>query len=299
MILSANGSVALPRAATEVMESLYQHRLLSTNQIHDLHTPAAHKSYTRRLLDALARAGAVQHVSAAGRLKLWYLTRAGNDAVETIATRAEHRRREVSPGQAAGPLRMHTLSVNDTGIAFVKSARTRGDDCEPLAWRHEIAHAISPSRGKNTTEMVIADALLTYTQQHPDRTLTVHQCFIELDRATIPIPGLTDKFARYQRLHDYTPAQAGNTPRPLGWRDYYPQFPRVLVLFAHKDRTALQRRIQSTIALYTPKPQPPPITVLLGLHEDLCEQGPFAQIFIDPHKPERYLDWLGTQQPER
>lgn len=298
MTLPTPTHFALPQTATEVMESLYQHRLLSTHQIHELHTPNAHKSYTRRLLDALAKAGAAQYACAAGRLKLWYLTRAGNDAVETITTRAEHRRRQVSPEQAAGPLRMHTLAVNDVGVAFVKTARTRGDDCGPLAWRHEIAHPIGPGRSKSASEMVIADALLTYTQQHRDRTLTVHQCFIELDRATIPVQALTDKFARYRRLHDYTAVQTGNT-KQFGWKDYYTEFPRVLVLLAHKDRATLQQRIQNTIALSQTAARAHTISVLLALYEDLCTQGPFAPIFIDPHKPEQYVTWLGARQTER
>jgi Replication-relaxation len=287
---------ALPCVATEVMESLYQHRLLSTGQIHDLHTPAAHASYTRRLLSTLARAGAVEYASGAGRLKLWYLTPNGNDAVEMIATRAEHRRRQVSPEQAAGPLRMHTLAVNDVGVNFVKTARVRGDECGPLAWRHEIAHPIAPNKGRRPGETVIADALLTYTQHHADHTLTVHRCFIELDRATIPTPALAEKFTRYARLHDYTPTQKGSQP---AWQDYYNEFPGVLVLLAHKDRGTLQRRIQNTIALHQPDSRTRKMNVLLALYEDLCEHGPFAQIFIDVQKPEHYVNWLGAPQTER
>lgn len=291
---------ALPRVATEVLESLYQHRVLSTSQVCDLHTPGSHASYTRRLLATLTRMGVVDYAVAAGRLKLWYLTRSGNDAVETIPTRAEHRRRQVSREQAAGPLRMHTLAVNDTGIVFVKTARDKDDECGPLAWRHEIAHPIGPGNAKHPRELVVADALLTYTQQYKDRTLAVHQCFIELDRATIPVPALTEKFARYTRLKNYTPLQAkpgaggGN-----GWRDYYTEFPRVLVLLAHKDRGTLKRRLQNTIALHQTSTHTRGAVVLLGLFEDLCEHGPFAEIFIDPENPERYVNWLGAHQPER
>jgi hypothetical protein len=284
--------MAMPAVATEIMESLYQHRVLSTSQIQDLHTPGAHASYTRRLLTTLAHAGAIEYTVAAGRLKLWYLTPKGNDAVETISTRAEHRRRQVSREQAAGPLRMHTLTVNDVGIAFVKTSRKIGDDCGPLAWRHEIAHPMSPRR---PVEMVIADALLTYTQQHEDRTLTVHQCFIELDRATIPVPALTEKFTRYARLYDYTPTQTGTGGRQ-GWRDYYNEFPSVLVLLAHKDRAVLLRRLQNVIALYQTRMRTRTLTVLLALYEDLCEHGPFAPIFIDPQHPEHYVNWLGARQ---
>jgi Replication-relaxation len=289
---------ALPALATEVMESLYQHRVLSSTQVHELHTPNAHKSFSRRLLGTLRKAGVADYVSGAGRLKLWYLTKRGNDAIEMLGTRAEHRRKQVSAEQAAGPLRMHTLAVNDVGIAFVNAARARGDECGPLAWRHEIAHPTTSKRNRRTGEVVIADALLTYTQQHPDRTLSVHQRFIELDRATIPLQALCEKFDRYARLRDYTPEEPGKDARSSGWRAYYQTFPNVLVIFAHRDRNALQRRMQNTIALHQADQRTRGVSILLGLLDDLSERGPFAPIFIDPQNPERYLDWLGQPQPE-
>ncbi len=294
----SEAATAMPSVATEIMESLYQHRVLSTTQIHELHTPGAHKSFSRRLLGTLQRAGVVAYVPGAGRLKLWYLTKRGNDAIETIGTRAEHRRKQVSADQAAGPLRMHTLAVNDVGIAFVNAARARHDECGPLAWRHEIAHPITPRRNRRPGDIVIADALLTYTQQSPDRTLSVHRRFVELDRATIPLQVLCEKFDRYARLRDYTPEEPGRNARRSGWRAYYDHFPSVLVIFAHRDRKILQRRMQNTIALHQADARIRGLAVLAGLLEDLWEHGPYAPIFIDPQKPERYLDWLGKPQPE-
>ena len=290
--------MAMPAVATEIMESLYQHRVLSTTQIHELHTPDAHKSFSRRLLCALQKAGVVEYVPGAGRLKLWYLTKRGNDAIETVGTRAEHRRKQVSADQAAGPLRMHTLAVNDVGIAFVNAAGERGDECGPLSWRHEIAHPITPRRSRRPGDIVIADALLTYTQQSPDRTLNIYQRFIELDRATIPLQALCEKFDRYARLRNYTPEEPGRDARRSGWRAYYDQFPGVLVIFAHRDRKTLQRRMQNMIALNQVDTRTRELTVLVGLLEDLCERGPFAPIFIDSQNPERYVDWLGKPQPE-
>jgi hypothetical protein len=291
-------AMAMPAVATEIMESLYQHRVLSTTQIHELHAPGVHKSFSRRLLGTLQKAGVVEYVPGAGRLKLWYLTKRGNDAVEMIGTRAEHRRKQVSADQAAGPLRMHTLAVNDVGIAFVNASRARGDECGPLAWRHEIAHPITPRRNRRPGDMVIADALLTYTQQSPDRTLSVHRRFIELDRATIPLQALCEKFDRYARLRDYTPEEPGRDARRSGWRAYYDQFPVVLVIFAHRDRRTLQRRMQNTIALHQADARTRELAMLASLLEDLCEHGPFAPVFIDPQNPERYVDWLGKPQLE-
>lgn len=298
MTIQPETAMAMPAVATEIMESLYQHRVLSTTQIHELHTPEAHKSFGRRLLGTLRDAGVVDYVPGAGRLKLWYLTKRGNDAVETVGTRAEHRRKQVSPDQAAGPLRMHTLAVNDAGIAFVNAARTRGDECGPLAWRHEIAHPITTRRNRRPGDIVIADALLTYTQQSPDRTLSVHRQFVELDRATIPLQSLCEKFDRYARLRDHTPEEPGKDPRWSGWRAYYDKFPVVLVIFAHRDRKTLQRRMQNTIAFHQADTRTRELAVLVGLLEDLREHGPFAPIFIDPQNPECYVDWLSKPQPE-
>ncbi len=67
----------MPTVATEIMESLYQHRVLSTSQIHDLHTPGTHASYTRRLLTTLAHVGAVEYAVAGGRLKALVLDTEG------------------------------------------------------------------------------------------------------------------------------------------------------------------------------------------------------------------------------
>jgi Replication-relaxation len=287
---------ALPGLATVLMESLYQHRVLSTIQIHDLHTPAAHKSFVRRILAALTAVGVVGHASGGGRLKLWYLTKRGTDAVEMIVTRAEYRRKQITSEQAAGPLRMHTLAVNDVGIAFVNAARQRGDDCGPLAWRHEIAHPIGPSRGKSPRDLLIADALLSYTEQGSDRTLAEHQCFVELDRATIPVRALAEKLDRYASLRDYAPVRYGERP-DRGWRANYAQFPGVLVVVAHRDRETLHRRMQNVIALNQTNDGTNGLHVLIGLLEDLHEHGPYAPIFIDPGSPEQYVDWLCKPQP--
>jgi Replication-relaxation len=284
---------ALPPIATEVMESLYQHRLLSSTQVHQLHTPNGSMTWTRHILSTLADAGLAGHAPARGRLKLWYLTERGSEAIETIPTRGETRRRQISPEQAAGPLRAHTLAVNDVGISFVKAARDRGDDCGALSWRHEIAHPVGPALGRRPGETLIADALLTYTQQRSDRTLVLHQRVIELDRATIPVQALAEKFARYTRLRRYAPQPQGGGNHQPAWREYYPEFPAVLVTFAHRERATLERRVQSTIALYGADARCRELAVLLVLLDDLMAHGPFASVFIDPRHPERYVDWLG------
>ena len=146
--------------------------------------------------------------------------------------------------------------------------------------------------------MVIADALLTYTQQLPDRTLSVHQRFVELDRATIPLQALCEKFDRYARLRGYTPEEPGKDARQSGWRHYYPVFPAVLVIFAHRDRRCYSD-VYRTRSLSTKADRRTfGLRVLVGLLEDLSEHGPYAPIFIDLQNPERYVNWIGNPQSE-
>jgi hypothetical protein len=174
---------ALSTVAVEVLESLHQHRLLTVRQVHALHTPSTLPRWTYRILAGLAERGLADHVTGPHRQGLWFLTAQGADTIQAAGTLAEPRRRITTPEQAAGPLRAHTLAVNDTGIAFVKAARERdGDGCGPLSWRHEIAHPYIAGRGRNGTHLLIADALLSYLQAAPDESLILHQRFIELDR---------------------------------------------------------------------------------------------------------------------
>ncbi len=183
----------LPAVAVEVLESLHQHRLLSTSQIHALHTPGASRRWTQSLLGALQAHGLARFVRSDGASKLWYLSDAGADAVEQLPARTETRRKVIAPAQAAGPLRQHTLQINDAGLAFVRAARARGDECGPFSWRHEIAHPIGALPGRRRSELLIAHALLTYLQTGSDGEADVHRRFLELDRATLPVPALAAK----------------------------------------------------------------------------------------------------------
>lgn len=215
---------ALPAVTVRVLESLHQHRVLTARQVHALHTPAASLRWAQRILTQLHERGLAEHAHGPRGLALWFLTQQGADTIQSAGTLAEPRRRLTTPAQAAGPLRAHTLAVNDTGIAFVKAARERdGDGCGPLSWRHEIAHPYTAGRGRNGTHLVIADALISYLQAAPDESLILHQRFIELDRGTIPPDQLAAKLARYAQLKHYSPAK--DTPEGPLWRAYYRTFP--------------------------------------------------------------------------
>lgn len=283
---------AMPLAAGEVLESLYEHRLLSTQQIRRMHTPGSGIRWTREILTGLRRRGLVSFLRVAdGGGCVYFLTAEGTQAVELIATRALGRRKLITPAQAAGPLRAHTLAVNETGIAFMAAARERGDEFGALAWQHEIAHPT----GARRNELLIADALFTYLEYGPEGKLIFHCRLLELDRATLPTEVLAAKLARYACLYHYT--RAGQ--KAPAWRARYTVFPGVICVLAGEPQPVLDRRAQSVLALCREDPEltrTPEVEISICLLCDLTAQGPFAAIWQRPGD-QRHLDWLG--QPPR
>jgi hypothetical protein len=298
--MSRTGSAAVPRFAPidgAVLESLYQHRLLSTRQVAVLHTPDAPRRTAQRILARLRAAELADCTREPGGLALWFVTPQGAEATEAVPNRAEMRRKLIRPEHAAGPLRHHTLAVNDVGIAFVQAARERGHECGPLAWRHEIAHPLGPSPGRRQPEQVIADALLTYQLAERDDTLSFHYRLLELDRGTMPAADLAAKLTRYARLyhHALPPEDAGDEAVQL-WTRFYPVFPTVLIVLAHQPRPTLERRRQTVLALARQDPELrdcPEVAVSICLLDDLTEHGPFAPIFRTNSDPATPTSWLG------
>ncbi len=289
----------LPAVATEVLTSIYQHRLLTTTQVHAMHMPGRTRRWAERVLAQLASRGLTAFVRPGrGAPRLYYLTLAGAQAVETIPTRVETRRKLITPEQAAGPLWQHTLAVNDTGIAFMRAARSRGDDFGPFGWRHEIAHE-APAAGHARSELLISDALLTYLALGPTQELTFHYRLLELDRATVPTDTLASKLARYADLYRHAPTNHGQPSRNSAWQARYPIFPDIICVLAGKSRPALQRRTQTVLALCQNDPQlqsTPEVRISLALLEDLQAQGAYAPIWRRPANPTQAVDWLGRDR---
>jgi|CZKG01.1.fsa_nt_gi hypothetical protein len=299
----AAGDRPLPAVATEVLAGIYQHRLLSTSQLHALYTPNARPRWTRTVLALLADRGLIDRAQGPGRLSLWFLTDYGAETVETAGPRAESRRRLVGIAQAEGPLRNHTLRVNDVGIAFMRAAHERGDECGPESWRHEVAHPISLARGRRAPELAVADALLTYLQTGKDGSLALHQRWIELDRGTArPAEHLAAKISAYTRLRYFAPTSgsASEAPEPL-WRSHYRAWPHLLIVLADQSRERMRQRIQRTLLLHASDParqQADTIPVSFVALEDLIRQGPFAPIFTNAEQPGKRVDWLGQTQAQ-
>lgn len=288
----------LPAAASDVLESVAQHRLLTTAQVHAIHTPTATRRWTQRLLAALADCGLLAAVRGPRTVGVWFVTAAGAEAVEQfVATRTEPRRKLITPAHAAGPLQAHTLAVNDVGIAYLAAARQRGDEFGPLSWRHEIAHPIATAGGRRGTELLVADGLISYVAADADAgTIAHHQRLLELDRGTMPVEALLAKLRRYRRLRDYTPSGPRSDGEPA-WRAWYPTgFPAVQVVLAGKPRKQLERRLRLLLALRAADPgiaADRTLHVQLALLDDLTAHGPFAPIWLRADDTARRVDWLG------
>src|SRR5882724_5925645 len=66
---------SLPVKAVEILASLAAHRVLSTPQVHAIHSPAAELRWVQKLLGRLRAAGLADYArSAHGRRRLWYAT---------------------------------------------------------------------------------------------------------------------------------------------------------------------------------------------------------------------------------
>ncbi|MEU6352149.1 replication-relaxation family protein [Streptomyces sp. NPDC047072] len=233
--------------ARRALELLYQHRVLSTQQMHVLLTSpeqrARRPDYLRRHLGELHKAGLVSRVRAQGggagpgrvrtRPFLWFLTESGAEAVEE-AGELPIRPYRVTPESVAGSRQAHTLALNDVGIAFFEYAERLGHECGPLDWTPEVANRIRDGQRRFEDDHVISDAVLNYVHVERGRR-TMLSFFVELDRATMTTARLAAKLQAYGRLYEYVPQGSDrarrqpNATRPA-WMYNYPVFPRVLVV---------------------------------------------------------------------
>lgn len=295
--MSGAARSALPMATAEILASLAQHRVLSTPQIGEIHFPGRSLRWVRSILARLAAADLaafVPNVRAAGEpRRLWYATEPGaRAAVEAGLLRSLPRLLDARA--ASGPLRRHTLAVNEAAICFLRAARQRGEECGPLAWRHEVAHRLGYGRRAGS---LFADAVLSYMRL-TDSEVVLEQRFLELDRATLSVDRLAAELSRYGRLRR---AEGKGKGEPL-WRSQYPAFPPVVCVLTGATRVALQRRRDTVAAILLDDPDfvgTPDLSIRFCLAEDLAERGPFARIFADVRDPERAVDWLvSAGEPE-
>lgn len=284
------------RVAATMLESLGQHRLLLTRQVHELHAPVASRQWAHRKLARLRMAGLVAGTRAPGGRLLWHLTEGGAQSLAAISSRAKPK--ALTPEQAAGPLREHTIAVNDVGIAFVRAARERDEECGPFDWRHEVAHSLGPPPGRRTPEQLISDAVLTYQLREPDGSTSILYRFVELDRANRSAVDLTRRLGRYARLYRRRVWAEGTGGSVALWSRLYPVFPSVLVVLAGRPRDRLEDRRRTVLALCGQDPdltEIPEVEVSICLLDDLAERGPFAPICRTLAAPGKPVNWLGEE----
>jgi Replication-relaxation len=285
---SAAAGLRLPESAGDVLASIGEHRVVSTAQIHAIHFPDRSPRRAQQVLAYLDRAGLVGYAETRrAPRRVWFLTERG--AEWTLDAGVERRPKVLSPEQAAGPLRAHTLGVNQVGISFLRAARERGEDFGPLSWRHEIAHPLNRGRGR-ARRSLIADAVLTYLRDEEESTL-LYQRFVEFDRATLPVDRMVEELARYGQLY----GARGKDGKEL-WRSYYRAFPPVICALAGRSRDALARRRDVALAMLATHPSLSGGTgaeIHFCLLEDLVDRGPFAPIFRAVGEADRLISWIG------
>ncbi|MDH6115657.1 DNA-binding HxlR family transcriptional regulator [Kitasatospora sp. MAP12-15] len=295
----------------QAMTVLYQHRLVSTDQLHRLITPHhTGPEYLRRQLHVLRDAGLADRVGRRthGQTSLlWWLTEKGAAAVEAVGLLPQRPYR-MSPEAAAGPLQEHTLATIETGCAFVAWAQRLDHECGPLDWSPETAHHYRDDTRPGEDLTLIPDAVLNYVHTDAaERTRTLLTFFVELDRTTMTIARLAQKLHAYARYHQYIPQPPGpRTTRTTvrsaaavpAWRSRYPAFPRLLLVLTGAEPARLQRRIADlrSLAASDPLLTASPIRVGATTLDQLRERGPFAPIFNPVLSADGPVDaWLRPQ----
>ncbi len=272
-------------SARAIMAALYQHRMATADQIHELVSPHVRLDLTRRRLNGLRKQGVADRAVVSRRRQVWYLTDRGRAIGDDFP---EMRDRTCPPAPAdpfAAKMRTsHTLAVLDAHLAFLRDARKRGDEYGTLDWAPEVHHRIV----EQGTDSVIADALMRYTVAGRSRAL--HRAFIEVDRGTMVSEDLAGKLMRYARFHQLLPMPAkhkgtvqAQSALPA-WQYYYPSFPKLLFILTGTGPAAQAQRIRDMQILAKNSPlvarmfQAQVRAGAVSL-KDIEEQGPSAPIW--------------------
>jgi hypothetical protein len=277
-----------PADPAEILGSVVRHRLLTARQVHELHLPGKSLRWAQEVLTNLARLGLVKHARLGRSEAAWYATDAGTRAVKgEVAGRAKCRSR-VSPAAAAGPLRAHTLAINDVGLSFVRAARQLGHECHPADWEHEVALRVSDrAKAGQGSDMLVVDAVLHYTRRFAEGDEVMVR-FVELDRGTETMQRLTAKLLAYRQLYAYRPKTGA------GWRERYLVFPKVLVVLGGRlNPSQLVRRRTTFLQLADQAGVAESITAMVTTLPELESQGPFAPVFWTVGADAKAVDFAG------
>lgn len=300
------GPTGLGQIAQQAAQVIYQHRLISTRQLHELITPHHTRAeYLRRQLHTLREAGLAEKVGrrVSGQVELlWWLTEKGATSVESVGL-LPPRPYRMSPEAALGPLQEHTLATVESGVAFVDWARRLGHECGPLDWTPETAHYYRDDARPGEELSLVPDAVLSYVHTDTQAQRTLLTFFIEVDRTQMTIARLAQKLHAYAAYHSYTPQPAGRasayqrTSGTPAWRHRYPAFPRLLMVLTGASEERLARRIADLRSLAASDPTLTASGVRAGVTtlSQLRSHGPFEPIFTPVLGPAAPTDaWLRT-----
>ncbi|MFD5425608.1 replication-relaxation family protein [Streptomyces sp. NPDC127084] len=304
------GPKGLGQVAQQAAQVLYQHRLVSTRQLHYLITPHhTRNEYLRRQLHTLRETGMAEAVGrrTTGQTELlWWLTEKGAHAVESVGLLPQRPYR-MSPEAALGPLQEHTLATVETGLAFVNWARRLGHECGALDWAPETAHYYRDDARPGEDLSLVPDAVLNYV--HTDtkaKQRTLLTFFIEVDRTQMTIARLAQKLHAYAAYHTFTPPQPSSRGTKAGrrtaatpaWRYRYPAFPRLLLVLTGASESRLAGRMADLRSLAASDPALTNTGLRAGVTtlDLLRDRGPFEAIFTPVLGPAGLTDaWLRPQ----
>lgn len=269
----------------QILAVLGQHRMATTNQLHELLRPGVAHQTVSAPLNKLRRDGLVDYtvLPRSNRSRAWYLTSDGARLTRDFPALRGRPPYPISSATAASLKTPHTLTVLRSHLAFVADARRRGDEHGHLDWTPEVAHPLSDG------ERIIADAVMHYTLIGDDER-TKLRAFVEVDRTTMGSERLASKLIEYARLWSYEPQPIGRPrsrqPAAAGpvWLRWYPVFPRVLFVLTGASRYVLGNRINDLKAMVAEHPlvgalarQVPMGAAVL---EDLEERGATGDVWV-------------------
>ncbi|MGW2542534.1 replication-relaxation family protein [Kitasatospora sp. NPDC001574] len=290
-----------PEIDHDVIASLYQFRMATSEQLRVLHTPGAGPEQMRKRLNRLKKKECLVEcvvLPQAGRLQAWFLTEYGARIAATFPELEGVTSPPLPEDKTAARLRVgHILAVVRTHVAFVAGARAAGDECAPLDFLPEVYHRF----GEGKDGAVIPDGRLHYVKAGPPRHL--YRAFVEVDRGTMASEQLASKLIAYARFHEHhpVPAHLRRTSHSLSvlpaWQQRYPAFPRLLFVLADTGERAARQRMRDlqSVAAAHPMVTRMLMTVKAGTARlaDLEEHGPNAAVWhtLDDHTRARCGAW--------
>jgi hypothetical protein len=277
--------------AHQLLATLAQHRMATTNQLHVLLRPNASRQSVSERLNELRRERLVEFVvlPQAHRTRVWYLTPKGARLTRDWPALRGRPPYPITSATAASLKTPHTLTVVRSHLTFVADARRRGDEHGHLDWTPEVFHSIGEG------EKVVADAVMHYTLIDSEQRRKL-RAFVEVDRATMSSERLAAKLIEYARLWSYEPQPVGRRRQAAGpgWLRWYPVFPRVLFVLTGAGRQAMDNRISDLKAMVTHHPLVADLAreVPLGavVLDDLEDRGPTGDVWV-PLSGEERTSW--------